>query len=137
MKKVMEQNAKAVTEAQIKKVLTNGELSKSKKMIALFEMGLEVKTIQKLMSEHEGKEVRYNFVYNVVSNYCNMNGIQVETNKKEGAQKKDQIIALFLEGKSNKEIAIELKTNYNYVHNVLKEYKAKHPELAKKAEVAN
>lgn len=120
MKKVLEQEVK-VTKAAIDKVL-NGEGSKSQKMKDLFDLGLEVKEISQLMA------VRYNFVYNVVSNYCNMNGIAVESAEKTG--KKDQIIELFLAGKSNKEIAIELKTNYNYVFNVLKQYKAENPEVA-------
>jgi DNA-binding protein len=95
------------------------EISKSSKMKQLFDMGYEVKEISTLMM------VRYNFVYNVVSNYVNMNGIVVESQKKEG--KKDAIIEMYLAGKSNKEISIELKTNYNYVFNVLKTYKADHP----------
>lgn len=116
MQKVMESGVKAPTVGQIKKVVENEGLSKSAKMKELFELGLEIKTI----AEH--LQVRYNFVYNVISNYVNMNGIQVESHKKEG--KKDKIIELFLAGKSNKEISIELKTNYNYVYNTVKSYKA-------------
>lgn len=104
-------------EATIKKVVSDETLSKSKKMVELYKLGLEIKEIATIM------EVRYNFVYNVVSNYANMNGLKLETTKKEG--KKEKIIALFLEGKSNKEIAIELQTNYNYVFNTLKEFKNK------------
>lgn len=102
---------------RIEKIVANEELSKSKKMIELFELGLEVKEIASIM------EVRYNFVYNVVSNYSTVNTIATETNKKEN--KKDKIIELYLQKKSNKEISIELKTNYNYVFNTLKEYKLK------------
>lgn len=105
--------------AAVKAILANEGSSKSQKMKDLFDLGFEVKEITEMM------QVRYNFVYNVVSNYCTMNGIKVETTEKTG--KKDQIIALYLEGKSNKEIAIELKTNYNYVHNVLKKYKLENP----------
>lgn len=119
MKKVQEIGTIATLE-QIDKVLGEETLSKSKKMLALFDLGMEVKEIAQIMA------VRYNFVYNVVSNHCNMNGIQTETSAKEG--KKDQIIALYNVGKSNKEISIELKTNYNYVFNVLKAYKAEHPK---------
>mgnify|MGYP001292067284 CR=1 FL=1 len=131
MRKLMDANAQAATKAQIQAVLDNPELSKSKKMIALFELGLPVKDIHELMG------VRYNFVYNVVSNYCNMNGIATESTVKDG--KKDQIIALFKEGKSLKEIAIELKTNYNYVFNVVKQYKKENGIVSKKqaTEAAN
>lgn len=102
---------------EVRVILENTELSKSKKMLELFKLGLSIKEISQLMN------VRYNFVYNVVSNFCNVNGIKLETTKKEG--KKEKIVALHLEGKSNKEISIELKTNYNYVFNVIKEYKMK------------
>jgi hypothetical protein len=113
MKKKMEQEVK-VTKGMIEKVV-KGDGSKSGKMKELFDLGLEVKEISQVL------DVRYNFVYNVVSNYCNMNGITVESQKKES--KKDDIIRLYKEGKSNKEISIELKTNYNYVFNVLKPLK--------------
>ena len=105
MKKVIE-NAKKVSESTIKKIVSS-ETSKSAKMKELFDLGVEIKEIAAIM------EVRYNFVYNVISNYVTMNGIETESTKKVG--KKDAIIELFLQGKSNKEIAIELKANYNYV----------------------
>lgn len=115
MKKVMEKEIK-VSQKKLDNVL-NSESSKSQKMKDLFEFGLEIKEISELLS------VRYNFVYNVISNYVNMNGIVVESNKKEN--KKDKIIELYLAGKSNKEISIDLKTNYNYVFNTIKNYKIK------------
>lgn len=121
VKKVLGEDVK-ISKAAVEKVLKS-EASKSNKMKELFDMGLEIKEISSLMN------VRYNFVYNVISNYCNVNGIKVESTKKEG--KKDQIIQLFLAGKSNKEISIELKTNYNYVFNVIKAYKAEHAPEAK------
>jgi transposase len=103
-------------EKKVQGVLNDEGLSKSAKIKNMFDLGLEVKEIANLMG------IRYNFAYNVISNYCNMNGLEVETTKKEN--KKDRIIELHLEGKSNKEISIELKTNYNYVFNTLKQYKA-------------
>ena len=103
-----------VKEDAIKKVVAS-EKSKSAKMKELFDLGMSVKEISEVLN------VRYNFVYNVVSNYVNVNEIKVETNKREG--KKEKIVALYKEGKSYKEISIELKTNYNYVYNVIKEYK--------------
>jgi transposase len=118
MKKQLEGTVK-VSKAAVAKLVADESQSKSGKMKALFDMGMEVKEIATVMG------VRYNFVYNVVSNYCNMNGIAVETQKKES--KKDQIIELYLAGKTNKEISIELKSNYNYVFNTIKSYKASQP----------
>lgn len=119
MKKAMGVEVK-VTKKAIDQVL-NGEASKSGKMKQLFDLGLEVKEIAGLM------DVRYNFAYNVVSNYVAMNGIVTESTKKAG--KKEQIIQLWEAGKSNKEISIELKTNYNYVFNVVKAHKATLPKV--------
>lgn len=105
--------------------------SKSQKMKDLFGLGLEIKAIADIMTQHEGKLVRYNFVYNVISNYCNMNGITMNTVEKAG--KKDDIIRMFLAGKSNKEISIDLKTNSTYVYNVIKTYKLANPEVKPEA----
>lgn len=116
------QNVQAeLSKQQVKKLLADESLSKSAKIKALFESGIEIKEIANML------DIRYNFAYNVISNYVNMNGIQVETSKKEN--KKDKIIEMYLAGSSNKEISIELKTNYNYVFNTLKQYKLKQQEL--------
>lgn len=97
------------------KTILGSELSKSKKMVAMYNEGMEIKEIANLM------EVRYNFVYNVISNHCRMNDVELRTNKDNGNSKKALIIAMFQEGKSNTEIAKELKTNYNYVYKITKE----------------
>lgn len=110
-------NEKKVTTKMTDTILLNETISKSEKMKNLFDIGLNVKDIAVLMN------VRYNFVYNVVSNYVNMNKITLVAEEKN--VKKDLIIAMYLNGKTNKEISIELSTNYNYVHNVLKTYKLK------------
>lgn len=102
-----------MTKTQISKILA-GDTSKSKKMVELYNEGLEIKQIAELMS------VKYNFVYNVVSNYCRMNEVELRTNKDNSNSKKVQIEKLFREGKSNTEIAAELKTNYNYVYKITK-----------------
>lgn len=119
MHKVLEEEVK-VTKAMINKVVGDESLSKSAKMKALFDLGMTVKDIAVTL------DVRYNFVYNVISNHVNVNGIQVERTVKTG--KKEQIIELFQAGKSNKEISIELKTNYNYVYNTIKTFKASQAE---------
>ena len=103
-----------MTKKEINTILTS-EVSKSKKMIALYEGGMEIKEIATLM------EVRYNFVYNVISNMCRMNDVELRTNKDSGNSKKAIILTMFQEGKSNTEIAKELKTNYNYVYKITKE----------------
>lgn len=93
--------------------ILKSEVSKSAKMKALFNLGLEVKQIAELM------QVRYNFVYNVVSNMVRINDIEVEQVKKDS--KRDDIVRLLKEGKSNIEISKELKCNYNYVWKVVNE----------------
>jgi transposase-like protein len=106
---------KLVNKKGIEAIISNDTISKSEKMKNLFDGGYDIKTISTLMN------VRYNFVYNVISNYVNMNGIELETVSKDN--KKEKIIELYLDNKSNKDIAITLKTNYNYVFNVIKNYK--------------
>jgi predicted transcriptional regulator len=117
MRKFIEGNQK-VSQKKVSEIVNNETLSKSKKMKALFDLGYSIKEISTLLN------VRYNFVYNVISNYVNLENIQVvkEVNKQS---KKDLIIEMFKQGKTRKEISIELKTNYNYVFNVIKEYTSK------------
>ena len=100
---------------EINKLLNDTTLSKSKKFITLYNEGLEIKEIASLFN------VKYNFVYNVVSNYCRMNEIELRTNQVNGSSKKVMIEELFKQGKSNTEIAKELKTNYNYVYKITKQ----------------
>lgn len=100
---------------KIETIVQNEGTSKSSKMKELFQLGLEVKEIASIMN------VRYNFVYNVISNQVIVEGLEVETSKKES--KKDKVKELFEQNKSIKEIAIELKTNYNYIYKIVKELK--------------
>ena len=99
---------------EIQKIINNAA-SKSKAMIELYNDGLEIKQIAEVMN------VRYNFVYNVISNFCRMNDVELRTNQVNGSSKKAQIEQLFKDGKSNTEIAKELKTNYNYVYKITKQ----------------
>ena len=101
---------------EIRKVI-EAEGSKSSKMIKLYNAGMEVGDIAKLM------DVRYNFVYNVVSNDCRKAGTEVRVTRKQGSVK-ESIIELIKEGKSNTEISKELSVNYNYVFKVRKEFGA-------------
>ena len=100
-----------MTNKEIQKII-NDSTSKSKAMIALYNSGLEIKQIADIM------QVRYNFGYNVISNHCRINDIELRTNKNSTNSKKAQIEELFKAGRSNTEIAKELKTNYNYVYKI-------------------
>ena len=99
----------------IKAILGDEKMSKSQKIRELFDGGLDVKEISEVMN------VRYNFAYNVLSNYININGIDVE--KTERASKRDEIVVLLNEGKSLAEVSRITKTNYNYIWKINKELK--------------
>ena len=99
-------------EKQIKSIM-GADISKSQKMIQLYDLGLEVAAVAKLMG------VRYNFVYNVVSNRARMTGTEVR--KVAKTNKKQQILDLIAAGKTNVEIAKLLQTNYNYVYSIRKD----------------
>ena len=93
------------------------EISKSQQMINMYNDGCEIKEIATKMN------VRYNFVYNVVSNYCRMHEVELRTNREKTDSKKNQIVTLLQAGKSKTEVAAELKCNYNYVFKIEKEMK--------------
>lgn len=113
---------KVLSKVAVGKIVNDEGMSKSAKMKALFAGGLELKEIAAELG------VRYNFVYNVLSNYVIVEGLDVQKNERAG--KKDIIIFLHQQGKTNKEIAVELKTNYNYVHQVVAKYKKENVEVA-------
>lgn len=105
---------KVIGAKAVEKIVKDEALSKSAKVKALFDGGMEVKEIAAAVG------IRYNFAYNVISNYVIVSGIEVETQRK--ASKKDAVWSLLDAGKSAKEIAVELKTNYNYVYKLKKEW---------------
>lgn len=119
-------NQVEMSKASVTKLVKDESMSKSAKMKALFEAGYSIKEISTML------DVRYNFVYNVVSNHITVNGVEVETTKRAG--KKEAIIELFNQGKTNKEISAELKSNYNYVYNVVKAHKATLVDETEKAQ---
>ncbi|MNC35114.1 hypothetical protein D3C75_835860 [compost metagenome] len=122
MRRVVEINPEelATKTGEVIASLAKDGMSKSQGMKDLADLGYSIKEITEMTG------VRYNFVYNVVSNYFNLNqDFEIEATAKAG--KKEAIIEMHLLGKSNKEISIELQTNYNYVFNVLKTYKAANP----------
>ena len=110
-------------ELQVEKIMGDVSTSKSGKMKLMFHCGMEVKEIALVMG------VRYNFVYNVVSNMIIVDGVEVDMEKK--VSKKDSVWELLDGGKTVKEIAITLKTNYNYIYKLKKEW-----EVQAVAEVA-
>ena len=95
--------------------ILNKEGTKSSKMIALYNAGMEIGEIAKAMG------VRYNFVYNVVSNDCRKAGTAVRVSKKKGTVKAN-IVELLEEGKTTTEISKALQINYNYVFKVRKDW---------------
>ena len=116
MKIVLGKEVKGL-DKKVDAIMNQEGLSKSGKMKELFRLGLEIKEIADMVG------VRYNFVYNVVSNMVIVEGIEVEQTKQ--SSKKDAVWALLDQGKTAKEIAVELKTNYNYVYKLRKEWQAK------------
>lgn len=113
---------------QVEAVLKDEKLSKSAKVRALFDGGLEVKEIATLLN------ISYNFAYNVLQNHIIRNDIKVE--KTERNSKKDEIIKLLSEGKSLVEVCKATKANYNYVWKLsseLKKAKAKEVQVDDKA----
>lgn len=101
-------------ETKVKEIMSN-EGSKSSKMVSLYELGMSISDISKLMN------VRYNFVYNVISNKCRIEGTKVRVSKSKG-EVKSKVIELIEKGLNNSEISSELKMNYNYVWKIRKEY---------------
>jgi len=115
----IEKIVKKMEKEEIEKLVKNGNLSKSFKVIELFNSGMECKDIGILLG------IRYNFAYNVIFNYCNVKGVKKEVserNKNDGEVKK-KIIEMYNKGngKSKVEICKELMKNYNYVSKVCNE----------------
>lgn len=98
----------------LKGKIENKEISKSEGIKSLFKLGMEVKEISNSLG------IIYNMCYNVISNYCVVNKIEVVKVKKES--KKDKVIEMLEEGKGNMEICRELLMNYNYVLKIKKEW---------------
>lgn len=110
-----EKGVELTMEQKITMVKMDEKLSKSAKMKGMYDLGMQIKDIAAELG------VRYNFVYNVISNYCIVSGIELTKSTKE--TKKDKVWALFDQGKTVKEVAIDLKTNYQYVYKLHKEWK--------------
>jgi DNA-binding CsgD family transcriptional regulator len=124
MKLVVE---KEISEKEIEKLLKDESLSKSSKMKEMFLQGLDVKRISEIMN------TRYNFVYNVVSNMIRVNDLESKVVKENKENKRDEIVSLLKENKSNIEISKLLKVNYNYVWKVVNEELKKSTKEEKKS----
>lgn len=87
-------------------------MSKSAKIVELFNGGLEVKEICTLL------EIRYNHAYNVIQNYVIVNGIETEKTERAGGTKRKEIEAILLAGGKLIEAAKATKSSYNQVWQV-------------------
>lgn len=97
------------------KAITTREGSTSQKIRDLFHLGYAIKEISILVG------VRYNFAYNVISNYVNIQDI--ETHKTTKESKGDKIVEMYLEGQKPKDIAKALRSNVNYVYQTINKYR--------------
>ncbi len=104
--------------SRIDEILKDEALNKSEKMRRLFDMGLDITSIANHLC------VRYNFVYNVVMDYLRVNSAKAAQDNNESHEtKKQSIINLFKQGHSLTQISNILKTDYNYVSRVVKDFK--------------
>jgi len=108
------QASQAMEAAQVK-TITDSNVSKSQKIIGMYGLGMSIKDIAVAMG------IRYNFAYNVISNYTRVNALVMPT-ANNGPTKKQQVIDLVKTGASNTEISKALSTNYNYVYKIAREY---------------
>lgn len=109
-----------ITGTEVKAILCR-EISKSAKVRELFDGGLEIKEIAIAL------DIRYNFAFNVLQNYININDIAVE--KSVRSSKRDEIIVLLQSGMSLADISKQTKTNYNYIWKINKELKGEVTEV--------
>lgn len=100
-------------EATVKQ-MQEGTISKGACIRNLFLGGLDVKEIVTVSG------IKYNHVYNVVSNLVVMTGLDVVKTGRSGG-KKDKVIELLKSGKSLKEAAAETQSLYNYVWKIAKD----------------
>ena len=85
--------------------------SKSELFRNLYELGMEISEISKLVGSH------YSFVHGVISKSCEM-----RVTKKDS--KSDLIRNLAEQGMTPGEISKQLNSNYSFVFSVVKKYKA-------------
>lgn len=97
------------------KAVMDSDVSKSEKMRKLYYDGsMDIGDIAKELG------VRYNFVYNVISNDVRMKGGALRKREK-GESKKDKIVEMVKDGMECIDISRELKCNINMVYKYRKE----------------
>ena len=82
--------------SEIDVICGNKVSSKSSKMIDLYNLGLDLSEIFEVMNEKGVFVSRSNFIYNVVSEYCRLNDVELRVKKKSGV-KKEEIEKLFFQ----------------------------------------
>lgn len=110
---------KNVSEKMSCEEIMNLKISKSSKMKKMFCKGMEVGEISKIVG------TRYNFVYNVVSNWVTMEEIEVVGGSNGKGGKKKEIMECLDKGMEVKEICRSLKCNMNYIYKIKKEWEKK------------
>ncbi len=94
--------------------IVEGKGNKSAKMRALYNGGVSVKEIAKLLGVH------YSFAYNVINKDQKKIGKKVATSRGSNS-KKAKIAELAAKGYTNREIADEIGASYNYVFKIRKD----------------
>lgn len=94
------------------------QISKSEMIRKEFKQGKSISEIAKL------HDLRYQFVYNIVSDYCLKNKIDMPRSRQDGETKAQKIIELFEAGKTTRQIMVELDTYPNYISRVISKYLA-------------
>ena len=110
-------------------LIVESENSKSAKMKALYEGGMEIGDIASTLG------VSYAFVYNVIQKHVRKTGGKVRISRKRKSIKK-KVIALMDQGMTTKEIAKEIGTSYNYVYKIRSDYEKEHGKVEVKAPVS-
>jgi hypothetical protein len=103
--------AKQVKEINVEEMITKLG-SKSNVMRELYDNGMSVSEISKLLNSH------YSFVYGVIERHTDG-----DIRKEVKVTKSDEIRKLSDEGKTPGEIAKLLNSNYSYVFSVVKKHK--------------
>lgn len=102
---------KVNNETTVEKILSL-KVSKSEKMRKLYDEGLNVSDISKLLDSH------YSFVHGVIDKHTNG-----DIRKVVKVSKSDEIRKLYDEGLNPGEIAKRLNSNYSFVFSVVKKHR--------------
>ena len=95
------------------KEIVESNVSKSEKFRRLYEVGVEVKDISKIMNSH------YSFVYGVIERSYG----EVKSKRKSEESKSSRMKKLYDDGYSIGEISRMLESNYSYTWRVINKYR--------------